>query len=442
MISEIETRTIAKVSRRLIPFLIICYFVAFLDRVNVSFAALTMNKDLGLSATAYGIGAGAFFLTYFVFEVPSNLMLEKVGARRWIARIMFSWGIASGAMALIPWIASTLGWSNQWAFYAVRLLLGATEAGFFPGIIFFLTLWFPSVYRGRVVGLFMAAIPASNVIGAPLSTWILGLDGTLGLHGWQWLFIIEALPAIIISIFVLTYLTEWPAKARWLAEDERGWLTGRLSAERRAREARHDISVLQAFGNRRVLALAAVYFGLVATGYGTGFFLPQIIKAFGLTNLQTGLVTAIPYAIGMAGMILWGRHSDHKLERKGHAAIALALAGLGICVSGLLDDPVAKMVALCVGSFGGAAVLPVFWTLPTAFLSGAAAAAGIAVINSIGNLAGFAGPFAMGFLKDATGTYMAGLLLIGSLSLMSMVIVLFLPHDRTLEHAPESQPAE
>jgi sugar phosphate permease len=323
------------------------------------------------------------------------------------------------------------------------MVLGAAEAGFFPGIIFFLTLWFPSVYRGRAVGMFMAAIPASTIIGGPFSTWILGLDGTLGLHGWQWLFIIEALPALVLSVFVLTYLTDWPAKAHWLADDERAWLSGRLAAERQARQARHDISVLQALGNRQVLALSAVYFGLVSTNYGTAFWLPQIIKAFGgLSNFQIGVITAIPYAIGMVGMVLWGRRSDNKLERKGHAAIALACAALGIGLSALIDDPVAKMVVISIGIFGVFAVLPVFWTLPTAFLSGAAAAAGIAVINSIGNLAGFAGPYAMGFLKDATGTYMAGLLLIAALALMSMVIVLSLHHDRTLEHAPEGQPAE
>jgi len=442
MIQEIESRTIAKVSRRLIPFLIICYFVAYLDRVNVGFAALTMKKDLGLTDTAFGLGAGIFFFTYFIFEVPSNLILAKVGARTWIARIMFTWGLISGAMALIPAIVVATGWSNELAFYIVRLLLGAAEAGFFPGIIFFLTLWFPSMYRARIVGLFMAAIPASSVLGAPVSTAILGLDGFYGLQGWQWLFIVEALPALVLSVVVFLYLTDGPAKAHWLDDGERTWLSGRLLAERQLRESRHDLTVRQVLTNGQVWALAAVYFGVVATNYGTAFWLPQIIKNFGLSNLQTGFVTAIPYAIGLVGMILWGRRSDRKMERKGHAAVALFLAAAGIGISSQLPDPTAKMIVMSIGIFGVFAVLPVFWTLPTAFLSGSAAAAGIAVINAVGNLAGFAGPYAMGFLKDYTGVFTSGLLFIAALGLISMVIVLSLHHDRTLERTPEGQPAE
>ncbi len=442
MIQEIESRTIAKVSRRLIPFLIVCYFVAYLDRVNVGFAALTMKKDLGLTDTAFGLGAGIFFFTYFIFEVPSNLILAKVGARAWIARIMFTWGLMSGAMALIPAIVVATGWSNELAFYIVRLLLGAAEAGFFPGIIFFLTLWFPSMYRARIVGLFMAAIPASTVLGAPVSTAILGLDGLYGLQGWQWLFIIEALPAIILSVVVLFYLTDGPAKAHWLDSSERDWLNGRLLAERRHRESRHDLTVRQVLGNGQVWALAAVYFGIVATNYGTAFWLPQIIKNFGLSNLQTGFVTAIPYLIGLVGMIVWGRRSDRKMERKGHAAVALGLAAFGIGVSSQLPDPTVKMIVMSIGIFGVFAVLPVFWTLPTAFLSGSAAAAGIAVINAVGNLAGFAGPYAMGFLKDYTGVFTSGLLFIAALGLIAMVIVLSLHHDSSLERAPEGHPAE
>jgi MFS transporter, ACS family, tartrate transporter len=303
----LEQRTMARVSARLLPFLIVCYFVAYLDRVNVSFAALTMNKDLGLSASAYGLGAGIFFLAYAVLEVPSNLLLAHFGARRWIARIMFTWGIMSGAMAFV---------GNETWFYIVRFLLGAAEAGFFPGMIFYLTLWFPAAYRGRVIGYFMAAIPLSTVIGAPISSALLGLDGVLGMHGWQWLFILEAAPALLLSVVVLFYLTDKPADAGWLRDDERRWLVDRLAAEERQRVAARHYGVLEALLNPHVLALSLVYFGAVATNYGLSFFLPQIVKAFGMSNLQTGFVSAIPYVVGVVGIVWWSRRSDAKLERR------------------------------------------------------------------------------------------------------------------------------
>lgn len=428
----LEQRTIAKVSARLVPFLVVCYFVAYLDRVNVSFAALTMNKDIGLSATAYGFGAGIFFFSYFVFEVPSNLALARFGARRWIARIMFTWGLVSGAMVLV---------SGETSFYIVRVLLGAAEAGFFPGIIFYLTLWFPGVYRARIVGWFMVAIPLSTVFGSPVSSLLLQLDGAGGLKGWQWLFVLEAVPALILSVVTWFYLTDRPADAGWLAADERDWLARRLADEERQREAVHSISVVRALVEPRVLALAVVYFGAVAVNYGTAYFLPQIVKAFGLTDVATGFVNAIPYVVGSVGMVWFGYRSDRLMERKGHAAVALLLAAIGIGLSPLFDDPVVKMLWLCVGAFGVFAVLPVFWTLPTAFLSGASAAAGIAVINSIGNLAGFFGPFAMGWLKDSTGSFAAGLWVIAACAVVAMVVTLALHHDRRLEEAPKGTAA-
>jgi D-galactonate transporter len=438
----VEQTTIAKVTRRIVPFLMLCYFVAYLDRVNVGFAALEMNRELALSNAAYGFGAGIFFFSYFVFEVPSNLALERFGARRWIARIMLSWGVLSGAMAAIPWIGRVTGMGNENAFYLIRILLGAAEAGFFPGIIFYLTLWFPAVYRARIVGYFMAAIPLSSVIGAPVSGLLLYLHGGLGLSGWQWLFIIEAVPAVILAFVVFSYLTDRPGDAQWLAPEERTWLSARLTAEADARARAHAIGVGRALTNPRVLALSIVYFGAVATNYGTAYWLPQIVKNFGLTNLQTGFVAAIPYIVGTIGMVWYGRRSDRTMERKGHAAVALAIAAVGIGASALVDDPLLKMLALSVGAFGVFAVLPVFWTLPTAFLTGAAAAAGIAVINSIGNLAGFAGPFAMGWLKDATGSFSTGLVVIAAAAVMGMVVVLLLPHEAALEKAPEERPEE
>jgi ACS family tartrate transporter-like MFS transporter len=423
---EVEIRTIAKVSKRLVPFLIICYFVAYLDRVNVGFAALTMNQDLGLSQTAFGFGAGIFFIAYFIFEVPSNLLLERFGARKWIARIMLSWGILSGTMAFIPAIARATGLGNENTFYLLRVLLGVAEAGFFPGIIFYLTLWFPAEYRARIVGYFMAAIPLSTVIGAPISGALLYMHGGLGLAGWQWLFIIEAVPAIILAGVVFFYLTDRPADAAWLAPDERNWLAERLELEQRQRQAVRDYSVAEALVNPRVIGLSLVYFGAVATNYGLSFFLPQIVKTFGLNTFLTTLVSAAPYLVGLIGMVWWGRRSDRVAERRFHTAFPLFIAAAGIAVSTLFDDPTLKMISLCVAGFGIFACLPVFWTLPTAFLSGAAAACGIAVINSIGNLAGFAGPFAMGWIKDHTGSYTGGLLLLAGLGIIAMGAALLL----------------
>jgi ACS family tartrate transporter-like MFS transporter len=438
--NTLETSTLAKVTKRLVPFLIVCYFVAYLDRVNVSFAALTMNQDLGLSQTAFGFGAGIFFIAYFIFEVPSNLLLERFGARKWIARIMLSWGLLSGLMAFIPDIARATGLGNENSFYLIRVLLGAAEAGFFPGIIFYLTLWFPAEYRARIVGYFMAAIPLSTVIGAPVSGLLLNLNGGLGLAGWQWLFVIEAVPAIILSGVVFFYLTDRPADAKWLAADERQWLADRLTLEQRQREAVREFTVAQALVNPRVIGLSLVYFGAVATNYGLGFFLPQIVKAFGLSTFMTTVVAAAPYAVGLVAMVWWGRRSDRVAERRFHTAFPLFVAAAGIAVSTALDDPTLKMLSFCVAGFGIFACLPVFWTLPTAFLSGAAAAAGIAVINSIGNLAGFAGPFAMGWIKDHTGSYAGGLLLLSGLGIIAMGTALTLGHDDALERAPASVP--
>ena len=430
--TALEERTIAKVSARLVPFLIVCFFVAYLDRVNVSFAALTMNADLGLSASAFGFGAGIFFLAYFLFEVPSNLLLERVGARTWIARIMFTWGLLSGGMAFVV---------GEKSFYAVRVLLGAAEAGFFPGVIFFLTLWFPAVYRARIVGYFMAAIPLSTVIGAPVSGLLLGLDGFMGMKGWQWLFILEAAPALVLSVIVYFYLTDRPADATWLEPEERAWLAGRLEEERRQREMVRRYTVAQALLNPKVLALSLVYFGAVATNYGLSFFLPQIVKAFGVSNFQAGLVAALPYVVGLVSIVWWGRRSDRKRERRFHLAFPLFVASAGIGLSTALDDPTMKMVALSVAGFGIFGCLPVFWTFPAAFLSGAAAAGGIALINSIGNLAGFVGPYAMGRIKDATGSYTGGLLSLAAVGLIAMIVVLAFRSDHALEPDPGAQPS-
>ena len=425
---ELEKRTMARVSARLIPFLILCYFVAYLDRVNLAFAALEMNKDLAFSATVYGTGAGIFFLSYFLLETPSNLVLVRVGARRWIARIMFTWGILSGCMAFV---------SGETGFYIVRFLLGAAEAGFFPGIIFYLTLWFPAAYRGRIIAMFMAAIPLSAVIGAPLSSMLLYLDGGFGLRGWQWIFILEALPAIILSVVVYFYLTEEPTQATWLANDERAWLVARQEHERSHREAVQNHSVMQALTNPKVVALGIVGISIAYSIYALAYVLPQVVKAFGVTNMQTGLITAIPFAVGMIGMIWYGRRSDRLMERRSHAAIALLITGLGIAAAAVIDDPYVKMAWLCVAGFGAFAVLPAFWAMPTAFLSGSAAAAGIAFINSIANIAGFVGPMIIGRIKDATGSFSGGFLVVAGVSVVAAIIMLCIGHEKALEQMPE-----
>ncbi|MDE2516894.1 MAG: MFS transporter [Rhodospirillales bacterium] len=417
----------AKVTRRIVPFLIVCYFAAYLDRVNVGFAALTMNKALGLSASAFGLGAGIFFLSYFVFEVPSNLLLERFGARKWIARIMFTWAILSGAMAFIH---------SESSFYIVRVLLGAAEAGFFPGIIFYLTLWFPAAYRARIIGYFMVAIPLSTVIGGPVSGLLLGMDGFAGFAGWQWLFIMEAVPALVLAFAVLVYLTDKPEQATWLTAEERTWLSTRLAAEQRLRETEKSFSVMEALGNTRVLLLSFVYFGAVAVNYGLGFFLPTIVHGFGLSYTATGFVTALPFAVGAVAMVYWGRRSDAKGERSEHVGLALLISGLGIAASTLIEDPTGKMIAISIAGFGIFAVLPVFWTLPTAFLSGPAAAGGIAIINSLGNLAGFAGPYVVGIIKDRTGSFTIGLLVIAGAAFLAMMVALSLQHDTKLEAPP------
>jgi MFS transporter, ACS family, tartrate transporter len=437
---ELERQTIRKVMRRLLPFLIACYFVAFVDRANVSFAKLQMDEALGLSESAYGFGAGLFFLSYFLLEVPSNLFLERFGARRWIARIMFSWGVVSGAFAFIPSLSRVTGLSSEWTFYALRFLLGLCEAGFFPGVIFYLTLWFPAAYRARVISIFMLAIPLSSIIGAPISGVLLNISGW-GLDGWQWLYIIEAAPSIVLSVGVFFYLTDFPGDARWLRAEEIGWLRARLQAEKQQRESAERFSLLKSLTDARILLCAVVYFCHNAAGYGVSFFLPTIIKEFGVSNAQTGLLTAVPYIAGAVGMVFFARQSDRVMERKGHAAAALAMVAAGVALSGLLADPPIKLALLCLAMIGTSSLPSLFWPLPASLLTGASAAAGIAAINSLGNLSGFFAPYMMGYLKDQTGDFKAGLLVLASFAVVGAVVVFTLRISPALERASaEPQP--
>ena len=338
---------------------------------------------------------------------------------------MFTWGILSGAMAFV---------NSETSFYVIRFLFGAAEAGFFPGILFYLTLYFPAAYRGRMVSMYMVAIPVLAVIGAPVSTLVLQyMDGLLGFKGWQWVFLSEALPALILSAVVLWYMTDEPSQAKWLADEERAWLVNRQAVERREREAVHDLTVMQVLFNPRVLMFGVSGFGIAYSIYGIFYFLPQIVKAFGLSNMQTGLVSVIPFAVGAIGMIWYGKRSDRLMERRSHTCIAFMITAIGLVATAVTPDPYFRLVTLCVASFGAFAVLPVFWSMPTAFLSGAAAAAGVAYINSIANIAGFIGPFVMGWIKDTTGSFDGGLLVIAAICLVSGIATLCIHHDTDLE---------
>ena len=418
-----------KVFRRIVPFLMICYFFNFLDRVNVGFAALDMNRDLGFTATVYGFGSGILFAAYMLCETPSNVLLVKFGARTWLARIMVSWGIIASAMMFV---------TGEYSFYTMRVLLGAAEAGFFPGIIFYLTMWFPGAYRARVTGLFMACIPLSSAIGAPLSTSLLYLDGIMGLRGWQWLFLLEGIPSVILGVVTFFYLTDRPREAQtWLEQDEREWLETRIVDEHERKEAELSLSMLETLVNPRVLVLSVIAFMIACMVITIGFFLPQIVKGFGLTNMQTGLVSVIPPAFGAVAMILWGRKSDRAMERKKHLFGAMALASAGMAAAAFIDDPVLKMTCFTLSAMGLNASLPVFWTLAPSFLTGPSAAVGIAFINSVAALGAFVAPWLLGLIKDATGSYTYGLLMLAVGVASGAVLVLTIRHDAALEHAPD-----
>ena len=415
MASELETRVLRKITYRIVPFIMLLYFIAFIDRVNIGFASLTMNKDLGFSPAVFGFGAGIFFLGYFLFEVPSNLILEKVGARIWIARVMITWGLISGAMAFVE---------GSTSFYILRFLLGAAEAGFFPGIILYLSYWFPARKRAAVTALFMAAAPLSTALGSPISGALLEMHGLLGLAGWQWMFLIEALPALVLGVVVLFYMTDRPEKAKWLADDERAWLVNEMNAEQAAKKGSASHSIWQGLADPKVLALSLVYFGTSAGLYTLGIWAPQIIKEFGLTSLQVGFLNAIPATLAVIGMVLWARHSDRTGERKWHVVGACLLASLGLVLAGLSSTVVAVLAALTLVNIGISSSKPPLWSMPTMFLSGSAAAAGIATINSIGNLGGFVGPAMIGWIKEQTGSFNGGLYFVAGLLVLSAVLTL------------------
>jgi MFS transporter, ACS family, tartrate transporter len=403
-----EAALIRKISIRLIPFLFLLYIVSYLDRVNVSFASLQMNKALGFSAEVYSLGAGIFFIAYFIFEVPSNLVLHRVGARLWIARIMITWGVISSAMMFVKGPVS---------FYVLRFLLGVAEAGFFPGIILYLTYWFPNEVRGRAIARFMTASAVAGAIGSPISGVLLSMDRAGGLDGWQWLFLIEGIPAIVLAFVTLWYLPDEPAKASWLSSEEKEWIAIRL--------AQPDQSAGEAVRTGRVWRFAWVYFGIVMGFYGITFWLPQIVKAFsGVSDFQVGCLAAIPWIAATIFMVLWSKHSDATRKSMSHVAISAAAGAAGLMVAGLVASPVLELASLSLAAAGIWGTLGPFWAMSSESLAGKGAAAGIALINSIGNLGGFLGPYLIGFVFTRTNSYTWGLIALALFPLAGAALTL------------------
>jgi MFS transporter, ACS family, tartrate transporter len=423
----IERRTMRKVYLRLLPFTFALYLICYLDRANIGFAALTMNRDLGLSAYVYGLGASAFFWGYFLLEVPSNLLLEKVGARRWICRIMVSWGIVSGCFAFV---------NGPVSFFILRFLLGLAEAGFFPGMILYFTYWFPPYHRARVIAGFMAAIPVSIGLGAPVSTALLELNGTFGLAGWKWLFLFEAAPAVILGICVWFYLTDRPADARWLAPDERRWLTDVIAEERHHVAKLGKVSVLQTLIDVRVLTLGVIHFAQAGVSVGMAVFVSLIIKRLGLTNMQTGWVTAIPFIFGTIGILVWGYISDRMNERKWNLTASCSCMAAGLALAAWSEGTYLSVAGLSMAMIGLYASNAHLFPIPSMFLTGAAAASGIAWTNSLGILAGGVTSPVIGYIKDTTGSYQGGLYFLSVLAALGALVTVIGVRETSARLAP------
>jgi MFS family permease len=410
-----EEATMKKVLRHIIPFVFICYVVSYLDRINVGFAALTMNRDLGLTPSQFGLGAGLFFLGYFIFEIPSNLAMHKYGARIWIARIMISWGLISMATAFVV---------GPKSFALSRFLLGLAEAGFTPGIYLYFTKWFPGAWRGRATAAFLVGIPVANMLGSPISGVLMELHGFAGLKGWQVLLLVEALPAVVLGVMCLYLLPDRPSQARWLAPNEQAWLEHELVAEQKSLSQKHGDKLRDAFTNWRVFVLALINFCGIIGSLGIGLWLPQIVKEFGLRSSQVGIVTAIPYAVGAVSMLLWARRANQSPNRLRYVVTAMLVAAAALAVSAFLTTPVLKMLAITLTVSAILSFQATFWAIPSGFLTGRAAAGGLALIVSIGNLGGFVGPSMIGFIREATNSFtypllsVAGALLIGATAML------------------------
>lgn len=416
-VSALEEQTIKRISKRIIPFLVILFVMAFLDRTNIGFAALHMNDAIGITQTIFGLGAGIFFLGYFIAEVPSNILLHRFGARIWIARIMITWGIIAAMMGFIQ---------NGTQFIVLRFLLGIAEAGFFPGVIFYLTLWFPARYRARVFATFYLGLPIAQIIGAPISVGLMQWGNTIGYEGWRLMYILEGIPSIILGIVCLKYLTNTPKEAQWLSTEQRTWLMNTLEREEREKEKTEDSNltkgemIKQVFKNPLVWIMAMVYFGITSGSNAMFFFLPSVLESFRntfgmeITLIQNGMLTAIPYAFAAVGMILWSRRSDRKQERYKHGACAALMAAIAITIALVVNQPWAIIVGFIFLAIGVFSAINIFWTLPGQTLTGVGAAAGIGLINSVGNLSGFTGPYLTGYLYTTTGNYTIAFLVIAS----------------------------
>ena len=413
MDSAIETSAMRKVYLRILPLTVLLYLLCYIDRINVGFAALTMNKDIGLDAWTYGLSSSAFYLGYVLFEVPSNLVMDRVGARLWLARIMISWGIVSALTAAV--------WGPS-SFLIIRFLLGAGEAGLFPGVLLLFTYWFPDGHRARIIGAFTLALPVSVALGAPISTAILGMDGVLGLKGWQWIYILEALPTVIIGVFVLVAMTDRPAQASWLTEPERNWLAGTLEAERRAVESGGTYNILQSMTNPKILLLSLNYLGIVTASLGLLLFVPQIIKALGATNMGVGYVTSLAYVCGAISMFGFGWLSDRLGDRRWLLFLTCTMATLGLVIAGAAIGTWWSLFGICLATAGFYGTKGPFWAMPTMVLTGAAAASGLAFINAFGNIGGALGPAIVGWLKAETGSFAGGLYGLAAFTAASMVI--------------------
>jgi MFS transporter, ACS family, tartrate transporter len=416
---DLESRVVRKLRWRILPFVILLYFVSFLDRVNVGFAALTMSADLKLTPAMLGFGGGIFFIGYIAVQVPSNLAMIRTGARRWIAGVVVAWGVVSAASAFVV---------GPLSFYAMRLLLGVAEAGFFPGTLLYLSLWFPSRQRAAAIAAFMAAAPLSTAIGSPISGALMELPRSLGLANWQWLFILEGLPAVALGFLTLKMLTNCPQEAEWLDVEERGWLVETLAGERAGSGSQPSgaRAAWATLGDPRILALALIYSGTSAGLYAVGLWSPLILRQFRHSALEIGWMNAIPSVVAAAGMIVWGSHSDRRLERTWHVAIPCLLGSVGMFWAGSTGAALAVILALTIVSFGSNAPKGPLWAMPALFLSGVKAAAGIAWINSMGNLGGLIGPWLIGWIKGRWGSYTGGLDVVGAMMGLSAVLVLCL----------------
>jgi MFS family permease len=412
---KFERSVILKVRDRCIPILILGFIVSVLDRVNVGFAAITANKDLGLTATMFGWGAGLSFIAYSIFELPSSLALERFGARRWLARIMISWGVISGCMAIV---------TGPWSFYLVRFLVGAAEAGFFPGVVLYLTYWFPRRYRASYIGMFAIGSPLASVIGSPISGMLLNMNGILGIKGWQWLYLIEGLPAILIGVWIYFFFADKPSDAHWLSAEQRAWLEGEIEREKSAQAKTSDTPALHMLFDSRVLLLALIFFLTIVPSYGIVLWLPQIVKSFGLSFVETGFVSTLPFIFACIGTIVFAKTSDWMGERVWHSAIMAFLGFAGLALGSLLSSPVMQLVAVCASALGIWGIKGPWLAMISETFASTQAAAGIALVSTLGQLGGFAAPYMVGVIIDSTGNYRVGLMALAVQSLAGGIILL------------------